>query len=86
MIEKTYLRLPKDWKFEAGKSYKVSYRRTEWRFVWDPKIDLYKREKYTVGNFKFFDYVIAKDVPGHIDYILADANGKGIIQIINNIS
>lgn len=76
-----YLRLPKDFVFVEGKSYSVKYRRTEWRFTYDPDCELYESRFIKVGKVKDKDiaYVIPKDVPDHMDYVLSFANGKGKI-------
>ena len=81
-MEKKYIRLPKDFKFESGKNYSLKFKRTEYRFTYEKDTDFYKKEFITVGSLKDTAYVAPADVPGFLDYLLSFADGNGkIVEI-----
>ena len=69
-------RIPKDFKFEEGKNYSVKFKRTEYRYIYDKKLDWYIVKHIVNKKEKGESYIINKDVLSSINYKLSFADKK----------
>lgn len=69
-------RIPKGFKFEEGKNYSIKFKRSEYKYIYDKKMEWYVIKHFVNNKLKDEAYIISKDVLSSINYKLSLAGEK----------
>jgi hypothetical protein len=73
-------RIPKDIKIEIGKNYTITYKRTEYKYVYEKSLNWYSKSCSVNKKQNDISYIIEKDLKQSINYVLSFAGNKFKIE------